>query len=115
MSTTTLSTGPSNPVDERQPLLGSHPANAYVQVPPDPEAAVSADGPDETQIVLKKKVDFWSVLWYLAFVTFGGIILAGIIKGIVENGDVDVCVVVPTCNCQSFGRSPLSYITAVRL
>lgn len=84
---------PSNPVDERRPLLESRTANAHVDVQPDPRAAGSADGPEETQVV-SKKVDSWSILWYLAFATFGGVILAVIIKGVVKNGDAQVWVVV---------------------
>lgn len=91
MSTTTSGNSPSNPVDERQPLLESRTVNAHVGLQPDPEVALLSDGPEET-LVVSKNVDFWSILWYLAFATFGGVILAGIIKGLVDNGDVDVCV-----------------------
>lgn len=93
MSTAVSSTGPSNPVDERQPLLGSRTGSAYIDAQPDPEAAVSADEPTEAEIVTKK-VDYWRIIWYLVFATFGGVILAGIIKGFVENGDVEVRVMV---------------------
>jgi len=81
--------GPSNLADERQPLLGPRTGSADVGVLPDPETAVSADGHDEAEIVAKK-VDYWRFIWYLAFVAFGGVLLAGIIKGFIENGDVEV-------------------------
>ena len=105
--------GPSNQVDERQPLLESHPVNAYAKVQPDPEVAASADGPEETQVVLKK-VDFWTILWYLAFAVFGGVILAAIIKGFLENGD-EVCVAVLASSHQpsNVDHSYLGYIAVV--
>lgn len=81
--------------DERQPLLESHNTNAHVNVQPDPEAAVSADEPEEIPVALKK-VEFWSILWYLAFVALGGFILAGIIKVFVGDGDIEVCVMIST-------------------
>lgn len=105
MSAITSSTDSSNPVDERQPLLESHTANAYVGVQPSPQVAVSADGLEETRVV-SRKVDFWSILWYLAFATFGGVILAGTIKGFLDNGDIEVCIVVSTFSCQLFGPHP---------
>jgi hypothetical protein len=96
MSTAASSTSPSNPADERQPLLGSRTGSAYVAVQPDPEAAVSADEPTEAEVVARK-VDHWRIIWYLIFAAFGGIILAGIIKGFVENGDVEVRVMAASC------------------
>ena len=93
MSTTALDTGSSNLADERQPLLGSRTENTYVDAQPDPEAAVPVDEPTEAEVVAKK-VDYWKITWYLACAAFGGFILAGIIKGFVENGDVEVSVVV---------------------
>ena len=91
MATVASSTGPSNTADERQPLLGSRAGSAHVDVQPDPEAAVSADEPTEAEIVAKK-VDYWRIIWYLVFFALGGVILAGIIKGFFENGDVEVRV-----------------------
>ena len=99
MPATTPSTVLFNPANERQPLLEPRTASAYVDVQPDPELVVSVGGPQETQVVLKK-VDFWSILWYLAFATFGGVILAGIIKAFVQNGDIEVRVMVP-CSAAS--------------
>ena len=65
------STGPPNPADERQPLLGSRTGNAPVDVQLDPEAAVSADDSTEPGIVAKR-VNYWRVVWYLIFAAFGG-------------------------------------------
>ena len=88
--------------------MGSHTGSAYVDSRPDPEAAVPADEPEEAKIVVKK-VDYWRVIWYLVFAIFGGVILAGIIKGFIENGDVEVCVVV--FRNLALGRSPVAYTT----
>ncbi|KAF9788392.1 mitochondrial carrier [Thelephora terrestris] len=88
MSTTASGSGPSNSVDERQPLLESRTTKSHVDIQPDPEVAVTADEPDDAHVVAKK-ADFWSILWYLVLATFGGVIIAGIIKGLVENGDVE--------------------------
>ena len=66
--------------------------SAYVNVQPDPEAAVSTDEPEEAEIVAKK-VDYWRICWYLVSATLGGVLLAGMIKGFIENGDVEVRVV----------------------
>ena len=90
------STGPPNPADERQPLLGSRTGNAPVDVQLDPEAAVSADDSTEPGIVAKR-VNYWRVVWYLIFAAFGGVILAGVIKGFVEDGDIGVRVMMSSC------------------
>ena len=108
MSTAPPSTGPSNLADERQPLLGSRTGSAYTDAQPDPEAVVSADELAGSEIAAKK-VDYWRIVWYLVLATFGGVIVAGIIKGFVENGDVEVCVMVSSY--LSFGRSPATYAT----
>ena len=93
------STGPPNPTDERQPLLGSRTGNASVDVQLDPEAAVSADESSEAEIVAKR-VNYWGVVWYFVFAAFGGFILAGVIK--VKNVDIEVRVMMSSCF--SFGR-----------
>lgn len=93
MSKTASSTGPSNSADERQPLLGSRAENAHIDAQPDPEAAIPVNEREEAEIVAKK-VDYWTIFWYLVFAAFAGVLLAGIIKGFVENGDVEVRVVV---------------------
>ena len=93
MSTTASSTGPPNSAGERQPLLGSRTASVHTDTHPDPEAAVPADEPEDAEIVAKK-VDHWRIIWYLVFAAFGGILLAGIIKGFIENGDIEVRAVV---------------------
>lgn len=90
MSTTATSTVPPNSTDERQPLLGSRTGNAYVDVQSDPETAASADELEEAEIVAKK-VDYWTIIWRLVLATLACILLAAIIKGFVENGDVEVC------------------------
>ena len=92
MSTVASSMGPSNTADERQPLLESRTKSVYVGVQSDPEAAVSADEALEAKIIAKK-VDYWRLIWYLVFATFGGVILAGVIKGFVKNVDVEVRIV----------------------
>ena len=101
MSPVASSTGPPNPTDESQPLLGSRTGSASVDVQLDPEAAVSADESTEAEIVAQK-VDYWRVIWYLIFAAFGGVILAGVIKGFVKNGDIEVCVMMSSC--PSFGH-----------
>jgi len=88
MSTAASSTSPSNPADERKSLLGSRTVTAYVDVQPDPETGVPADEPDQAEVVAKK-VDYWRIIWYLVFAALGGVLLAGIIKGFVENGDIE--------------------------
>ena len=93
MSKPTPSTAPSSLVDERQPLLESQATNTYVDVQPDPEAAVAADESEVAQDTAKK-VDFRSIVWYLVFAALGEIVVAGIVKGFVENGDIEVCVVI---------------------
>ena len=87
--------------------MGSRTGSAHADVQLDPEAAVSADEPSEAEIVVEK-VDYWRVIWYLVFAAFGGVILAGIIKGFVENGDVEVCVMVTSCLCLVADRPPLT-------
>jgi hypothetical protein len=98
MSTAALSTGPSNPADERRPLLESCIGSAYIDVQPDLETAISADEPEEAEIVAKK-VDYWRMIWYLVFATFGGVLLGGMIKDLIENGDVEVRVVTVLAIC----------------
>ena len=80
--------------------------NVYADVQPDPEAVVSTDEPAEAEIV-SKEVDSWSIIWYLVLAAVGGIILAGIIKGLVENGDVEVCVM--ASSHFPLGRSALTH------
>lgn len=108
MSTPAPSTSPSNPTDERQPLLGSRTGSAHAGVESDPEAAAPADDPRDAEIVAKK-VNYWRIIWYLVFAASGGIIVAGIIKGFVENGDIEVCFVmaIPA----SLRHSPAAYVT----
>ena len=103
MSTTASSTGPPNTVGERQPLLGSRTGSIHA----DPETAVPADE-SEDAIIVAKKVDHWRIIWYLVFATFGGILLAGVIKGFLENGDIKVRVVVVLVIFFSADRHPLS-------
>lgn len=95
MSATAPSTGPSHPVDERQPLLESRTTiqKAHADAQLDPEAAVSADEPEDAQVVAKK-ANFRGALWYLVFATIGGVIVAGIIKSFIDNGDIEVRLVV---------------------
>ena len=81
--------------------MGSRTGNASIDVQLDPEAAVSADESTEAEIVTQK-VDYWRVIWYLIFAAFGGVILAGVIKGFVKNGDIEVRVMMSSC--PSFGR-----------
>jgi len=101
MSPVASSTGPPNPTDERQPLLGSRTGNASVDVQLDPEAAVSADESSEAEIVAER-VNYWGVVWYFIFAAFGGFMLAGVIKDFVKNGDIEVRVMMSSCF--SFGR-----------
>lgn len=93
MSTTASSTGPPNSVGEREPLLGSRTGSVHVDANPDPETAIPADEPEDA-VIAAKKVDHWRIIWYLVFATFGGILLAGMIKGFLENGNIEVRVVV---------------------
>ena len=65
------STGPPNPADERQPLLGSRAGNVSVDVQFDPEAAVSADESTKAEIVAER-VNYWGAVWYFIFAAFGG-------------------------------------------
>lgn len=102
MSTTAANIGPPNS-SERRPLLESRIGSSYVDVPPDPEAALSANEPEEVKVVAKR-VDYWRVIWYLVFAAFGGVLLAGIIKGFVENGDVEAI----TVNCCLADRPSLT-------
>jgi len=95
MSPVASSTGPPNPADERQPLLGSRTGNASVSVQLDPEAAVSADESTEAGIVAER-VGYWRVVWYLIYTAFGGVILAGAIKGF-KNGDIEVRIMMSSC------------------
>ena len=108
MSTTAPGTGPSNSTDERRPLLESRIGSAYVNVQTDPEAAVSTDGPEEAEIVVKK-VDYWRICWYLVSATLGGVLLAGMIKGFIENGDVEVRVVAVSSIHHLAGRPLLTW------
>jgi len=88
--------------------LGSHTGSAHVDSWLDPEAAVPADELAEAKIVAKK-ADYWRIILYLVFAVFGGVILAGIIEAFIENGDVEVCVVV--FNYPALGGSPIVYTT----
>ena len=108
MSTPSSSTIPSNQTDERQPLLGSRTGSAHIGVESDPEAAAPANDPNDAEAVAKK-VSYWRTIWYLVFAASGGVVLAGIIKGFVENGDVEVdfMTVIPTSLC----HSPAAYVT----
>ena len=76
--------------------MGSRTGSVSADVQLDPEAAVSTDEPTEAEIVAKK-VDYWRVIWYLIFAALGGVILAGVIKGFVEDGDIGVRVMMPSC------------------
>jgi len=89
MSTTASSTGPPNSLGERQPLLGSRTGSVHPDTHSDPETAAPADESEDAEIVAKK-VDRWRVIWYLVFAALGGVLLAGMIKGFVENGDIEV-------------------------
>ena len=84
--------------------MGSHIASVHADVQTDPEAAVPADEPEDTEIVAK--VDHWRVIWYLTFAAFGGILLAAIIKGFIENGDIEVRVVVVLVTCRPAKQPP---------
>ena len=88
MSTTASSTDPPNSAGERQPLLGPRTGSVHTDTHPDLETATPPDEPKDAVIVAK--VDHWRTIWYLAFATFGGILLAVIIKSFVENGDIEV-------------------------
>ena len=97
MSPTTSSANASTSVDERRPLLESRTANSHdANVQLDPEAATPADEQAQVQAAARK-VDYWRILWYLVLAILIGVVLAGMVKGFIENGDVEVCVVmVPT-------------------
>ena len=92
MSTTPSSTDPPNSAGEREPLLGSRTRSVHADAHLDPETAVPADEPKDAVVVAK--VDRRRIIWYLVFAAFGGILLAGIIKSFVENGDIEVRAVV---------------------
>lgn len=88
-------TGPPNSGDERRPLLESRIGSSYVDVRADPETAAPTDEPEVAEIVVEKApADHSRAFWCLAFATFGGLLLWGIIKGFVENGDIKVVSVV---------------------
>jgi hypothetical protein len=106
MSATASTTGPSNPVDETQPLLGLRTGEAHVHVRADPEAAALPNELEEAEVVVKRAY-LSGILWYflyLVFAAFAGAILVGIIKGFIENGDVEVGAIF---NHRPLSRSPL--------
>ena len=79
---------PSRLVNERQPLLGLPIAEETVDTQLNSRAATQAV---ETSLIAKR--ESWKFLWYLFLVTSAGVIMTGIIKGFVQNNDVDVGLV----------------------
>lgn len=96
--------------------MGSRTDSPHAGVESDPEEAVSADDPEDAEIVAKK-AGYWRIIWYLVYAAFGGIVLAGIIKGVMENRDIEVGFVAaaPASLCHSPTAHATRSLTSVRL
>ena len=86
--------------------MGSPTGSVHADAHPDPETAVLADEAKDA-VTAAKKADRWRIMWYLVFATFGGILLAGIIKSFVENGDIEVRAAVVSDICRLTNRRRL--------
>lgn len=65
--------------------MGSRTGSPHAGVESDPEQAIGADDPKDAEVVAQK-ASYWNIIWYLV----GGVVLVGIIKGFVGNGDIEV-------------------------